>query len=149
MRKANVRVLLGLKMMQIDRTLTAHQVEERLDRTFKRMRLADMLKYVNEAGGLDNLAKMLVSVMQGVAYGQPPVKLAENVDKDVIFEKIGDVYNRLSPENLTCDGELPHSAVARKYRELQAELQRLFKLYGREVTEMECIEVWQKNQKAS
>jgi len=48
-------------------------------------------------------------------------------------------YARLSPENLTGDGELPRSTVEAKSRALHADLQRLFKELGREVSEEEAF----------
>jgi len=35
------------------------------------------------------------------------------------------IYNQLSPENLTCDGELPRSAVQSRHRQLLAVAQEL------------------------
>jgi hypothetical protein len=46
----------------------------------------------------------------------------------------------LSPENLTCDGELPRSRVNQKLRILKAAWKALEKQVGRQVTE---DEVWQ------
>lgn len=45
----------------------------------------------------------------------------------------------LSPENLTCDGELSQSAVARKGASLRAERARLVKELGREPTQKELF----------
>ena len=51
-----------------------------------------------------------------------------------ILEKLRIVDSRLSPENLSCDGELSQSQVRAKYRELQRELKSLLKLLGRTPT---------------
>ena len=40
----------------------------------------------------------------------------------------GNIDAELSPENLTCDGELPRSEVNRRYRELTAAAKDLIKL---------------------
>ena len=48
--------------------------------------------------------------------GQDNQRIAEMIDGD------------LSPENLTCDGELPRAEVNRRYRELTAAAKDLVKL---------------------
>lgn len=45
----------------------------------------------------------------------------------------------LSPENLTCDGELPNTEVDIKYRKLMKGWMKLEKELGRTITE---VEVW-------
>ena len=55
--------------------------------------------------------------------------------KDKFFRLAGD----LSPENLTCDGELSDSQVAKKYKALKKEWVILEKKVGRAVSE---DEVW-------
>ena len=50
------------------------------------------------------------------------------------------IYGDLSPENLTCDGELPRSQVQAKSRELYAALNYVCRLAGREITEEEADE---------
>jgi len=52
-----------------------------------------------------------------------------------ILEAIVATYSQLSPENLTCDGELPRHVVMANYSKLNARLQSLFKAYGRSVSE--------------
>ena len=54
-----------------------------------------------------------------------------------IIEDLRDVECELSPENLTCDGELPRSQVARKLRGLQARKSALVRELGREPTDKE------------
>jgi hypothetical protein len=49
------------------------------------------------------------------------------------------LVGELSPENLTCDGELPATAVKKKYAALMKEWRALEKLVGRTVTQ---AEVW-------
>ena len=48
-------------------------------------------------------------------FRQPPLSLTNAADRQRIAEEID---SALSPENLTCDGELSRSAVDRKYRML-------------------------------
>lgn len=44
-------------------------------------------------------------------------------------QRVADMINSaLSPENLTCDGELPRSEVNRRYRELMSAARALYKL---------------------
>jgi hypothetical protein len=61
----------------------------------------------------------------GKLFGSKPLSLSVAADRQKIADSIsGD----LSPENLTCDGELPRSQVQARYRQLtQAakELQQL------------------------
>jgi hypothetical protein len=58
-------------------------------------------------------------------------------DAEIMRDILG-VYNELSPENLTCDGELSQSRVRARYRALQAQLGRLQRELGRTVTETEA-----------
>jgi hypothetical protein len=45
-------------------------------------------------------------------------------------QRVADMIdNALSPENLTCDGELPRAEVQRRYRELMTAAKQLKKLY--------------------
>lgn len=59
-----------------------------------------------------------------------------------IMLDINNVYGDLSPENLTCDGELPHNRVMAKKRQLEIKLNGLFKELGREVSEEESWDWW-------
>jgi hypothetical protein len=52
-----------------------------------------------------------------------------------IMEAIVDTYNRLSPEWLTCDGELSRSQVMTKKNQLERRLKSLFQALGRPVSE--------------
>jgi hypothetical protein len=56
-----------------------------------------------------------------------------------ILEDIRRVYTSLSPENLTCDGELSPAVVKTKKRRLQEELRKLFAELGRQVGEEEAF----------
>ena len=64
----------------------------------------------------------------------------KTTDKAIIV-KIDEVYSQLSPENLSCDGELPRSEQRRRYRALTNELQRLFVQLGHEITELEAVKL--------
>lgn len=55
-----------------------------------------------------------------------------------ILLAINCVYGDLSPENLTCDGELSRTEVNRRYSALQRKLKGLFAALGREVDEGEA-----------
>lgn len=57
----------------------------------------------------------------------------------VVIRDIRTVYCQLSPECLTCDGELPQDVVERRYRELNAKLESLFRELGRRVTESQAF----------
>ena len=58
-------------------------------------------------------------------FNQPLLSLAIAADRQTIADMIdGD----LSPENLTCDGELSRSAVQRKYKQLITAAKQLKKV---------------------
>ena len=61
----------------------------------------------------------------GKIWGQKPLSLDTAADRKRIAEKIDAA---LSPENLTCDGELPRAEVNRRYNELTAAAKDLIKL---------------------
>jgi hypothetical protein len=52
-----------------------------------------------------------------------------------ILEAIACCYNKLSPENISCDGELPPNVVEVRRRELNRKLEGLFQALGRRVGE--------------
>jgi len=51
----------------------------------------------------------------GKIFGQKPLSLLNAADRQRIADMID---SGLSPENLTCDGELPRSVVQLKYQKL-------------------------------
>ena len=51
------------------------------------------------------------------------------------LEAIACCYNKLSPENLCCDGELPMYIVNQKRAKINKQLHNLFQVWGREVDE--------------
>lgn len=59
-------------------------------------------------------------------------------DKQII-EKLRDIECQLSPENLTCDGELPRAEVQRRYRALVRAQGALIKQLGRMPTTKELF----------
>lgn len=61
-------------------------------------------------------------------------------DEKAIMEDIRHVHLELSPENLTCDGELPRAQVAVKATRLNAKLAALERELGRKPSE---AEVWE------
>lgn len=78
-------------------------------------------------------------VPQNVQPTQPePIKYNPFQDpvEIKILEAINIVYNRLSPENLSCDGELPISVINKNRAKLNRQLRGLFQVLGREVDEM-------------
>ena len=54
-----------------------------------------------------------------------PLDLKNAADRQAIAT---DIDCKLSPENLTCDGELPRAEVNRRYRELMSAARALYKL---------------------
>jgi hypothetical protein len=61
----------------------------------------------------------------GKIWGETPLSLDSVADRKRIAQKID---SALSPENLSCDGELPRAEVNRRYRELTAAARDLVKL---------------------
>lgn len=59
--------------------------------------------------------------------------------KNEIMNSFVDLTFKLSPENLTCDGELSKRQVKTKLRKLKAEWKRLEKQLGKSMSESE---VW-------
>jgi hypothetical protein len=58
-------------------------------------------------------------------FGHRQLSLQKSADRQAIADMID---SALSPENLTCDGELPRTEVNRRYRELVAVAKQLKKL---------------------
>lgn len=61
----------------------------------------------------------------GKIWGEKPLSLDTAADRKRIAQKIDCA---LSPENLSCDGELPRTEVNRRYRELNGAARDLIKL---------------------
>jgi hypothetical protein len=61
------------------------------------------------------------------------------MDEDKIMKKFLVLACRLSPENLTCDGEISRTEVRKRYAQIMREWKALEKTIGRRVTE---DEVW-------
>ena len=61
----------------------------------------------------------------GKIWGKKPLSLDTVADRKCIAENID---SALSPENLSCDGELPRAEVNRRYRELTSAARDLLKL---------------------
>ncbi len=58
-------------------------------------------------------------------FGRPALDLNNKADRQKIADSID---ADLSPENLTCDGELPRSQVQARYRELTSAAKQLMAL---------------------
>lgn len=67
----------------------------------------------------------------------PEEKASKKRTEKEILSDLLDVECMLSPENLTCDGELPRYLVQRKERELRSKRRQLVKELGREPTDEE------------
>jgi hypothetical protein len=66
--------------------------------------------------------------------------------KNEIMNLLVDLAIKLSPENLTCDGELSKSQVQIRLRQIRAEWKQLEKQLRRSITESE-VWVWYSNNK--
>jgi hypothetical protein len=79
------------------------------------------------------VAKSLCRPADGPAPAPKPKRSEAEIMKDIL-----DVYCGLSPENLSCDGELPISQVRRRYAALNRQLRSLEAELGRRVSESEA-----------
>ena len=61
----------------------------------------------------------------GKLFGSKPLDLSNAQDRKTIAQSID---SELSPENLTCDGELPASQVRARYKQLNTVAKQLIKL---------------------
>lgn len=78
----------------------------------------------------------LKAFAQAQAIANQPVKYNPFAHADnLILEAIYITHMELSPENLTCDGELPMHQVNARRSKLNSRLTYLYKAYGREVSE--------------
>jgi hypothetical protein len=68
-------------------------------------------------------------------------------EADIMYD-INTVYGALSPENISCDGELPMREVNRRRVHLNRELRGYFNELGREVDESESWDWYEKNRAA-
>jgi hypothetical protein len=66
---------------------------------------------------------------------------------NLLLEALSVVYCHLSPENLTCDGELPRAQVVRRSNELQRQVRGICLALGREVSGLDVHE-WEMSKKA-
>lgn len=58
-----------------------------------------------------------------------------------VLREVRNLYCQLSPENLTCDGELPAHIVRKRAQQIQARLRVCFQELGREVSEDEAFQL--------
>lgn len=65
-----------------------------------------------------------------------------------IMVDISNCYNNLSPENLSCDGELSRSDIKKKEKQISSRLKSLFKEIGHVVTEEEAFKFCDENERA-
>lgn len=71
--------------------------------------------------------------------GAKPSPLPTGKITDAVWDQFHNLASQLSPENLTCDGELPKYEVKRRHSELTRTWKALERKVGRKVTEEE---VW-------
>ena len=81
----------------------------------------------------------LLDRLESIQTYRPDAKLPET-EKE-IFSWFFNLLNELSPENLTCDGELSTRQVNKKQNKLLREWRQLETLIGRKVNEDEVYEV--------
>lgn len=91
------------------------------------------------------LSKPMIETKPIILSVPPILSKFLSVSDRKILEAIFAVYMELSPENLSCDGELSQGAVRMKYTQLQKKLNALFTAFGRPVSEDEVTK-WQMEQ---
>jgi hypothetical protein len=62
-----------------------------------------------------------------------------DADNDIL-QVIAGVYNELSPENISCDGELSRSRVQQRYKECQRKVRGLQIALGRNISEDQAMD---------
>jgi hypothetical protein len=75
------------------------------------------------------------------------VKAIAKRDDATLVRECSSVYGGLSPENLTCDGELSRTQVRARAARLKRALKALFKEAGREITESETWRAYESQRK--
>lgn len=106
--------------------------------SFGRSRIS--VKLDGETFPIDVLPTCLRKIDTPAPAVEAPVKRPES-------EIIGDIastYSSLSPENVSCDGELPKSQVAARTKQLKAKLGALFGELGRYVDECDAYDLAKK-----
>jgi hypothetical protein len=88
---------------------------------------------------IDYLAKKL----QWKQIFDKTAKLPETEEE--VMNWLGDLTGELSPENLSCDGEISRSGMQAKLRAIRGEWKQLEKILGRKVSEGEA-ESWSMQQ---
>lgn len=74
-------------------------------------------------------------VVKSVSLADVPFPYNPFHEDNLIMEAVVAIYNRLSPENLTCDGEKPRHQVVADRNRLERKLSHLFQALGRPVSE--------------
>jgi len=129
--RANGEKTLGVFVKVNSKTIKVRQLESR--GTFK----------AYAVGSVWNVARSLVTLApQGATTAPPPATepsapKAPRSEAEVKREILG-LYCQLSPENLSCDGELSYAQVRRRASALNARLKACFRELGREVSEEEA-----------
>ncbi len=95
---------------------------------------------IRSAHALCSVAWELCTPINGVAPSicQPALKfnMFDTVNNHIL-EAIYCLYGNLSPENLTCDGEISGSQIRQRSAKYHAQLKHLFAALGRSVSEQE------------
>jgi len=87
-------------------------------------------------GGIWRCAPSLCTLVADHSQSQFPV--IEKRSEEELMRSIDILYSRMSPENISWDGERSRTEVKRAYSRLKAQLRVCFKELGREVSEHEA-----------
>lgn len=96
-----------------------------------------------DTGEIWNVSYGLIHDDKPITIPYSPFTKVENL----VMEAICEVYSRLSPENLTCDGEIPYGQTTTIRHKLERQLRLLCQTIERTVTEEQAYE-WDRQRAA-
>lgn len=123
--------LFGLKPEDLGKVIRSHGKTFKITGIATRSRRCPIL--VEEVGTGKGYKLPAEAVKAALGVNKPHDRRPETV----ILRELARVECDLSPENLTCDGELPRAAVNRKLAHLNRQKQELIEELGRTPTETE------------
>lgn len=87
-----------------------------------------------------NKIPTIVSPVRAKIPAHNPVSLVQSAADHNILMAIEQTYAALSPENVSCDGEITGGRLRERYHKLTTRLESLFVALGRRVTEQEAYD---------
>ncbi len=87
--------------------------------------------------GPDKIERMVAGIPRAVHRRTSAEMIIPSLTTEQIIQRLQQIECELSPENLSCDGELSRSATQRKYSGLMREKKALESRLGRPLTNQE------------